>query len=47
MVRAPVAITRRDGQSVILTTPGGVAGELIMNTFGISRQVQRVPADSA
>jgi hypothetical protein len=46
MVRAQVTITRRNGQSIIRITPGGVAGELIMNTFGIARHVQRVLANS-
>ncbi|HEY3957863.1 MAG TPA: hypothetical protein VGM53_31225 [Streptosporangiaceae bacterium] len=42
MVRAQVTITRRDGRTDIRITPGGVAGDLLMNTFGIAREVRRV-----
>ena len=41
MVRAQVTITRRPGQTDIRITPGGVAGDLLMNTFGIARDVRR------
>jgi hypothetical protein len=42
MVRAQVTITRGDGHTDIRITPGGVAGDLLMNTFGIAREVRRV-----
>jgi hypothetical protein len=41
MVRAQVRITRRAGRTDIRITPGGVAGDLLMNTFGIAREVRR------
>ena len=42
MVRAQVTIIRRAGHTDIRITPGGVAGDLLMNTLGIARTVRRV-----
>ena len=42
MVRAQVTIIRGAGRTDIRITPGGVAGDLLMNTFGIAREVRRV-----
>ncbi len=42
MVRAQVKIIRAAGHTDIRITPGGVAGDLLMNTFGIAREVRRV-----
>jgi hypothetical protein len=46
MVRAQLTITRRAGHTDIRITPGGVAGDLLMNTFGIARKIRRVLLDS-
>jgi hypothetical protein len=37
MVRAQVTIIRGADRTDIRITPGGVAGDLLMNTFGIAR----------
>jgi hypothetical protein len=42
MVRAQVTIIRRAGHTAIRITPAGLAGDLLMNTFGIAREVRRV-----
>ena len=42
MVRAQVSIVRRDGHTDIRITPGGLAGDLLMNTFGIARKIRQV-----
>lgn len=46
MVRAQVTIIRRPDRTDIRITPGGVAGDLLMNTFGIARLVRRVLLDA-
>jgi hypothetical protein len=46
MVRAQVTIIRRDGHTDIRITPGGVAGDLLMNTVGIARKIRRVLLDA-
>ncbi len=40
MVRAQVTIIRRADRTDIRITPGGVAGDLLMNTFGIARKIR-------
>jgi hypothetical protein len=47
MVRAQVSIIRRADHTDIRITPGGVAGDLAMNTLGIARQIRRVLLDAA
>lgn len=42
MVRAQVTIVRSADRTDIRITPGGVAGDLLMNTLGIARTVRRV-----
>lgn len=42
MVRAQVRITRRPGQTDLRVTPGGLLGDLLMNTLGIARIVSDV-----
>lgn len=46
MVRAQVTIIRRTGHTDIRITPGGVAGDLLMNTLGIARKIRRVLLDA-
>jgi hypothetical protein len=46
MVRAQVTIVRRPGHTEIRITPGGVAGDLLMNTLGIARKIRRVLLDA-
>lgn len=46
MVRAQVTIIRRTGHTDIRITPGGVAGDLLMNTVGIARKIRRVLLDA-
>jgi len=46
MVRAQVTIIHRAGHTDIRITPGGVAGDLLMNTVGIARKVRRVLLDT-
>ena len=42
MVRAQVTIIRRADRTDIRITPGGVAGDLLMNTLGIARKIRNV-----
>lgn len=42
MVRAQVTIIRRADHTDIRITPGGAAGDLLMNTLGIARKIRRV-----
>jgi hypothetical protein len=42
MVRAQVTVIRRAGHTDIRITPGGLAGDLLMNTLGIARTVRHV-----
>ncbi len=42
MVRAQVTIIRQPDHTDIRITPGGVLGDLVMNTLGIARTVRRV-----
>jgi len=46
MVRAQVTITRQAGHTDIRITPAGIAGDLLMNTFGIARKIRRVLLDA-
>ncbi len=46
MVRAQVTILRRADHTDIRITPGGVAGDLLMNTLGIARKIRRVLLDA-
>lgn len=46
MVRAQVTIVRRADRTDIRITPGGVLGDLLMNTLGIARTVRRVLLDA-
>ncbi len=46
MVRAQVRIIRRPGQTDIRVTPGGVLGDLLLNTLGIAPKVRRVLRDA-
>jgi hypothetical protein len=46
MVRAQVKIIRRPGQTDIRVTPGGLLGDLVMNTFGIAPKVRQVLRDA-
>jgi hypothetical protein len=43
---AQVTVIRRADRTDIRITPGGVAGDLLMNTFGIARLVRRVLLDA-
>ncbi len=46
MARAQVRIIRRPGQTDIRVTPGGLLGDLLMNTLGIAPKVRRVLRDA-
>jgi hypothetical protein len=46
MVRAQVTIIHRADHTDIRITPGGVAGDLLMNTVGIARKIRRVLLDA-
>jgi hypothetical protein len=46
VVKAQVTLVPRDGRTDLRISPGGLAGDLLMNTFGIARTVQRVLASS-
>jgi hypothetical protein len=46
MVRAQVTIIRRSGHADIRVIPGGVLGDLLMNTFGIARKVRQALLDA-
>jgi hypothetical protein len=41
MVRAQVTVTRRGGQTDLRISPGGLLGDLLMNTLGIARKVRQ------
>jgi hypothetical protein len=42
MVRAQVTIIRQADRTDIRITPGGIAGDLLMNTLGIAREIRHV-----
>ncbi len=46
MVRAQVTIIHQADHTDIRITPGGVAGDLLMNTVGIARKIRRVLLDA-
>jgi len=41
-----VTITRRAGQTYIRVSPGGLLGQLLVNTLWIARKVRRVLLDA-
>jgi hypothetical protein len=45
-VKAQVTLVPRGGQTELRISPGGLLGDLIMNTFGIARQVRQVLASA-
>jgi hypothetical protein len=44
MIRAQVRIIPRSGRTDLRVTPGGMLGDLLMNTLGIARTVRSVLA---
>jgi hypothetical protein len=46
MSQAQVTIIPRPGHTDLRVTPGGVLGDLLMNTLGIARRVHRVLLDA-
>jgi len=44
--RAQVTITRRSGQTYIRVSPGGLLGQLLVNTLWIAPKVRRVLLDA-
>lgn len=47
MVRAQVRIIRRSGHTDIRVTPGGILGDLLVNTLGIAPKVRRALRDAS
>jgi hypothetical protein len=45
-IKCQVTIVRRDGQTDLRISPGGLVSDLVMNTFGVARDVQRVLTDA-
>ncbi len=46
LVRAQVTIVHRPGHADIRITPAGLAGDLVMNTFGVARKVRQALLDA-
>jgi hypothetical protein len=46
IVKAQVTITPRGGETALRISPGGVTWDLVLNTFGVARQVRGVLATS-
>jgi hypothetical protein len=46
MVRAQVRIASRAGGTDLEITPGGMLGDLLMNTFGVAREVRQALVDA-
>jgi hypothetical protein len=46
IVKAQVTITPRDGRTELRIRPGGFTLSLLVNTFGIAREVRRVLASA-
>ncbi len=46
MVRAQVRVIPRAGRTDLRITPGGLLGDLLMNTFGIARHVRQTLLDA-
>ena len=47
VVKAQVTITTRGGQTRLRIRPGGITLTLVLNTFGVAREVRRVLANSS
>jgi hypothetical protein len=47
IVKAQVTITPQDGQTELRIRPGGVTLSLLVNTFGVARDIRRVLASSS
>jgi len=47
VVKTQVTITPRGGQTELRISPGGVTWDLLLNTFGVAREVSRVLRSSA
>jgi hypothetical protein len=45
-IKAQVTITPRGGQTELRISPGGLSGDLILNTLGIARKVRQVLASA-
>jgi hypothetical protein len=41
-VKAQVTLIRRSGQTELRISPGGLSGDLVLNTLGIARKVRQV-----
>jgi hypothetical protein len=46
VVKAQVTITPRGGQTELRISPGGVTWDLVLNTFGVAREIRRVLTSS-
>ena len=46
VVKAQVTIVRRDGQTDLRISPGGIVSDLVINTFGVARDVRNVLASA-
>ncbi|HEY6494867.1 MAG TPA: hypothetical protein VIZ43_16460 [Trebonia sp.] len=46
MVRAQVKIIHRTGRTDLRITPGGLLGDLLMNTLGVAREVRQALLDA-
>ena len=46
VVKAQVTITPHSGQTELRISPGGVTWDLLLNTFGVAREVRRVLTSS-
>ena len=46
VVKAEVTITARGGRTELRISPGGISGDLILNTLDIARKVRQVLASS-
>jgi hypothetical protein len=44
VVKAQVTIISRDGETRLRISPGGISADLIVNTFGVAREVRNVLA---
>lgn len=46
VVKAQVTIVRRDGQTDLRISPGGIVSDLVINTFGVARDIRNVLANA-
>ena len=46
VVKAQVTITPQGGQTELRIRPGGITWDLLLNTFGITREIRRALANS-